>query len=117
MRFTKRHIGYFITAALVGILLAQAVFADNTPQHVQNSKAAFFNSAKELCGFKVLELEAQTLGTLQEGEVALYERLTSEAISRKASCYGWLGELLNSEYASNNEFNDPRFESMYPKEQ
>jgi len=112
MRFTKRHIGYFITAAIVGSLLATAVFADSgVDQQVQIQKQAFFNSAKDLCGFKVLQLEEKTIGSTEAGEVALYEKLKQG----KFQCYHWLGELLNSDYASEDQFSDPRFESMYPK--
>jgi len=118
MRFTKKHISYFVIAAIVGSLAAQVVFAGSGfDRQVQIQKQAFFNSAKDLCGFKVLQLEDKTIGSTERGEVDLYGRLTNEVVSRKASCYNWLGGLLNSDYANENEFKDPRFESMYPKEQ
>tara|TARA_Y100000310_G_C20256563_1_gene611610 strand:+ start:205 stop:552 length:348 start_codon:yes stop_codon:yes gene_type:complete len=111
MQFRKKHIGYFVIAAIVGAVLANVVFADNTPRQVQFQKQAFFNSAKDLCGFKVLQLEEKTIGSMEEGEAALYEKLKQG----KFQCYHWLGELLNSDYASEAQFSDPRFESMYPK--
>ena len=103
----KKYI-YPVIGAVVGMLLAILVVGGNEQErnilNVQASKTMFFKYSLSLCESKVTEIKEKSGVDVTEGDVALLQRLTKEGNSFKGSCYGWLGDLLNSDYAENAEF-------------
>ena len=110
----QKYILYAL-AIMLGVLLA-ANFVGSNEQgrnlvQTQVNKVQFFKYGQGLCEAKVKELSKKTGIELRVTDLELLERLTREDNTSKGICYGWLGDLLNADFAEKAEFEG------YPKVQ